>query len=86
MLAEERHAGRMPFLEPDAKSQVTVRYENGRAVEAEKIVLSTQHKADFRSEDLHDPIKNYITNLLGSEFITDRLKFFDQPNRSVYYW
>ena len=43
-LAEVRHSGERPELEPDAKSQVTLRYENGKPVRATSIVLSTQHK------------------------------------------
>ncbi|TAL33995.1 MAG: methionine adenosyltransferase, partial [Phenylobacterium sp.] len=43
-LAEVRHSGECPVLEPDAKSQVTVRYEDGRPVEIMQIVVSTQHK------------------------------------------
>ena len=78
-LADERHSGRMPFLEPDAKSQVTVRYEGGKAVEAQKIVLSTQHKADFKSEDLFNPMKKHIVDLLGKDFITDETEFLINP-------
>ena len=43
-MAEDRHSGRAPFLEPDAKSQVTLRFENGKPVAATAIVVSTQHK------------------------------------------
>jgi S-adenosylmethionine synthetase len=43
-LAEARHSGECDLLEPDAKSQVTIRYEDGRPVEILKIVISTQHK------------------------------------------
>src|SRR5215813_9336228 len=43
LMAEARRAGREPKLGPDAKSQVTVRYENGKPVEATQIVVSTQH-------------------------------------------
>ncbi|MEM6603630.1 MAG: methionine adenosyltransferase [Pseudomonadota bacterium] len=78
-LAAERHSGRMPFLEPDAKSQVTVRYKDGDPVAAEKIVLSTQHKADFKSEDLHDPIKAFIKNLLGDDLSTENTEFLINP-------
>lgn len=78
-LANERHSGRMPFLEPDAKSQVTLKYVNDRPVEAQKIVLSTQHKADFASKDLHEPIQNYITSLLPEGFVTNDTEFLINP-------
>src|SRR3546814_9975273 len=43
----DRHSGRAPFLEPDAKSQVTLRYENGKPVAATAIVVSTQHAKGY---------------------------------------
>src|ERR671928_379706 len=43
-LAEVRRAEVVPYLRPDGKTQVTVRYENGRPIEIEKILISTQHK------------------------------------------
>ena len=43
-LAEVRHSGECAVLEPDAKSQVTIRYEDGKPVEILQIVVSTQHK------------------------------------------
>jgi S-adenosylmethionine synthetase len=43
-LAEARKAGVIPYLRPDGKTQVTVRYENGRPIEIEKLLISTQHK------------------------------------------
>jgi S-adenosylmethionine synthetase len=43
-MAADRHAGTVDFLEPDAKSQVTLRYENGKPVAATAIVVSTQHR------------------------------------------
>ena len=42
-MAADRHSGAAPFLEPDAKSQVTLRYEDGKPVAATAIVVSTQH-------------------------------------------
>lgn len=78
-LADERHSGRMSFLEPDAKTQVTVRYENGKPAEAIKVVLSTQHKADFKSEYLHEPVSAFIANLLGDELVTPKTEFLINP-------
>src|SRR5439155_5313737 len=57
-MAEDRHSGRAPFLEPDAKSQVTLRFENGKPVAATAIVVSTQHKPGYhegtKEAELHD--------------------------------
>lgn len=65
-LAEVRHSGKEAWLGPDAKSQVTVRYENGKPVEATSIVLSTQHlDASLTSFDIAELVKPYIIGELG---------------------
>ncbi|WP_119419375.1 methionine adenosyltransferase [Desertibaculum subflavum] len=48
LLAQDRHAGKLPKLGPDAKSQVTLEYKDGKPVRATKLVLSTQHTADVK--------------------------------------
>jgi S-adenosylmethionine synthetase len=54
-LAEVRRGDVMPYLRPDGKTQVTVRYENGRPIEIEKVLISTQHKPGVDSETLIKP-------------------------------
>src|SRR2546425_7634392 len=54
-LAEARRAEVVPYLRPDGKTQVTVRYESGRPIEIEKILISTQHKPGTDSETLITP-------------------------------
>jgi S-adenosylmethionine synthetase len=54
-LAEVRRAEVMPYLGPDGKTQVTVRYENGRPIEIEKVLISTQHKDGIDAETLIKP-------------------------------
>jgi S-adenosylmethionine synthetase len=54
-LAEVRKAEVVPYLRPDGKTQVTVRYENGKPIEIVKILISTQHKPDVDSESLIKP-------------------------------
>jgi S-adenosylmethionine synthetase len=51
-LSEARKAGVIPYLRPDGKTQVTVRYENGKPIEIMKILISTQHKPDIDGETL----------------------------------
>jgi len=58
--AEARKSGLLPWLRPDAKSQVTFRYENGKPVAAEAIVLSTQHAADVQDKDIHEGVMELI--------------------------
>ncbi len=66
LLAEARHSGKEKTLGPDAKSQVTVRYENGKPVEAVSIVLSTQHTDPKQtSDDIRVIVEPYIRQALG---------------------
>jgi S-adenosylmethionine synthetase len=68
-LAEVRHSGERPELEPDAKSQVTLLYENGKPVRATSIVLSTQHKPGYTPADVHALVEPYIRSVLPDGFI-----------------
>jgi S-adenosylmethionine synthetase len=71
LLADARKSGREPKLGPDAKSQVTVRYADGKPVEATQIVLSTQHlDADMTSSDVRAIVEPYIRDALPQGFIT----------------
>ena len=65
LLADARHSGKEKTLAPDAKSQVTVRYENGKPKEAVSIVLSTQHTDEKQtSEDIRKIVEPYIRKAL----------------------
>ena len=59
-LADDRKSGTAPFLEPDAKSQVTLRYENGKPVKAVAIVVSTQHAKGYDKGDKEAELKAYV--------------------------
>ena len=66
LLADARHSGKEKTLAPDAKSQVTVRYENGKPKEAVSIVLSTQHTDEKQtSDDIRKIVEPYIRQALG---------------------
>lgn len=60
MQAEVRRNGTLPWLQPDAKSQVTFRYIDGRPVEIQTIVLSTQHDETIELEDLRREVSKHI--------------------------
>lgn len=60
--AELRKSGTLPWLRPDAKSQVTVRYVNGKPVSVEKVVLSTQHAPDVSTETLREVVRKEIVD------------------------
>jgi S-adenosylmethionine synthetase len=64
-MAADRHSGAAPFLEPDAKSQVTLRFENGKPVAATAIVVSTQHKAGYDQGEKEAELKNYVKKVVA---------------------
>jgi S-adenosylmethionine synthetase len=85
-LAADRHSGAAPFLEPDAKSQVTLRFEDGVPVAATAIVVSTQHQAGYDKGDKEAELKAYVrkvvTELLPAGFVTDETAFHINPTGS----
>ena len=64
-LAADRKSGAAPFLEPDAKSQVTLRYENGRPVECTAVVVSTQHASGYHEGDKEAELKAYVKKVVS---------------------
>ena len=77
-LAEVRHAGDKR-LEPDAKSQVTIQYEDGVPVRATSIVLSTQHAAGLSSADVADIVKPHILAVLPEGFTDEKTVWHINP-------
>jgi S-adenosylmethionine synthetase len=70
LMAEARRAGETKALGPDAKSQVTVRYEGGRPVEATQIVVSTQHlDENLTSRDIQSIVEPYVRQALPDGWI-----------------
>ncbi|MGI1663025.1 methionine adenosyltransferase [Palleronia sp. KMU-117] len=69
-LAQARHSGAAPELGPDAKSQITVEYRDGKPVRAHTIVLSTQHlDGDMTSADVRDVVEPYIRETLPEGWV-----------------
>jgi S-adenosylmethionine synthetase len=64
LLADLRHSGEAPFLEPDAKSQVTLAYEDERPVRAVKLVVSTQHAPGYDQERLRAFVTDVMADVL----------------------
>jgi S-adenosylmethionine synthetase len=64
-MARDRRSGRAPFLEPDAKSQVTLQYENGVPVRATAVVVSTQHSADLSNDEGQAKLRDYVKGVLA---------------------
>jgi len=78
-LAEARHAGERPELEPDAKSQITLAYENGLPVRATSIVLSTQHKEGLTPRDVEALVRPYILDVLPEGLVTNQTEWHVNP-------
>jgi len=81
--AEARKSGILPWLRPDAKSQVTFVYEDNKPVAIDTVVLSTQHNPDIKQEDLHEAVmENIIKHTLPAELLTPETKYFINPTGS----
>ncbi len=74
-MAADRHSGAAPFLEPDAKSQVTLRYEGSVPVAATAIVVSTQHKEGYdegaNEAELHAYVKQVVADVIPAELLSE---------------
>jgi len=78
--AEVRKNKILPWLRPDAKSQVTFAYDEGKIVGIDAVVLSTQHAEDIKQDDLIEAVmEEIIKPVLPAELLTDRTKYFINP-------
>jgi len=79
-LAEARKSGAEPTLGPDAKSQLTLRYEGGKPVEVTQLVLSTQHHdATQTSADIRAIVEPYIREVVPEQWLTDDTEWWVNP-------
>ena len=79
-LAEARKSGSEPTLRPDAKSQLSLRYEDGVPVEVTSIVLSHQHALESQSSaDIRDIVEPYIREILPAGWITKQTEWWVNP-------
>ncbi len=79
-LTEVRKSGAEPTLRPDAKSQLSLRYEDGKPVGVTSIVLSTQHELESQgSDDIRALVEPYIRDVLPDEWITDATEWWVNP-------
>ena len=78
--SELRKDGRLPWLRPDAKSQVTFRYVNGKPVEVDTVVLSTQHAPEITLDEIKaSVIEHIIRPSFPAELLTPKTKFLVNP-------
>ena len=85
-LAADRHSGAAPFLEPDAKSQVTLRYRDGKPVACTAVVVSTQHAEGYDEGEKEAELKAYVKTVVGEilpeGFISDETVWHINPTGS----
>ena len=79
LMAEARHAGTEKMLEPDAKSQVTLRYVDGRPVGATAVVVSTQHSAKVDQDQVREIVRPYVMKVLPKGWMCDEKHFYVNP-------
>jgi S-adenosylmethionine synthetase len=85
-MAADRHSGAAPFLEPDTKSQVTLRFADGKPVAATAIVVSTQHAKGYdegaKEAELHAYVKKVIADVLPAALLSDETEYHINPTGS----
>lgn len=78
--SEMRKTGKLPWLRPDAKSQLTFKYDQGRVVAVDTIVFSTQHEEDITQKELEEAVmEKIIKPVIPTEWLSDSTKYFINP-------
>jgi S-adenosylmethionine synthetase len=79
-LAQKRKSGEIPFILPDGKSQVSVRYDNGKPVAVDTVLISTQHKADVDYETIKNTIiEKVMKPVIPAGLLHDKTEFLVNP-------
>ena len=78
-LAEARHSGAESGLGPDSKSQVTLRYEDGKPVGATSVVVSTQHGEELSQDDVREIVRPHVVNILPEGWMCPEEQFYVNP-------
>lgn len=81
-MAEYRHSGARPEFEPDAKSQVSLRYVDGKPVGATSVVVSTQHKDGLSADDIRELVRPIVTDVLPEGWFPPEKEFYVNPTGS----
>lgn len=78
--AEVRKSGKLAWLRPDAKSQVTLKYEDNKIVGVDAVVLSTQHSEEVSQKEIYEGVmEEIIRPILPSEWLSQQTKYFINP-------
>ena len=78
-MAVDRHSGKLVGIEPDAKSQVTLEYKNGKPVSARSIVVSTQHAEKLTQADVRELVRPYVLDVLPEGWMCAEPEFYVNP-------
>ena len=78
-MAADRHSKTTKGFQPDAKSQVTLRYVDGRPVGATSVVVSTQHDEGLRTADVRELVRPYVQAVLPDGWFPDEAEFYVNP-------
>lgn len=78
-LAEKRHAGVLSMLGPDAKSQVSLEYRDGKPVRATSVVVSTQHQDGLSQKDVREIVRPYVEGCLPEGWMCPEDEFYVNP-------
>lgn len=79
LMAEARHSGKEKNFRPDAKSQVTLVYENGKPVRAASVVVSTQHSEAVSQKDVRELVRPYVLASLPEGWMCPEKEFYVNP-------
>jgi S-adenosylmethionine synthetase len=78
-MAEARHAGKLPGIGPDSKSQITLQYENGMPVRATSVVVSTQHEESLEQDQVRELVRPFVLDVLPDGWMCDEENFYVNP-------
>ena len=78
-LSDARHSGKEKMLEPDAKSQISLKYENGKPVSTTAIVVSSQHHESLTQKDVKEIVRPYVINSLPNGWMCEEKNFYVNP-------
>ena len=78
-LSDGRRSGKFAGLEPDAKSQISLEYRDGKPVRATSVVVSTQHKPSMQQEEIRELVRDVVTGILPAGWMPEEKQFFVNP-------
>ncbi len=78
-IANARHAGKAPLLGPDAKSQVSLQYIDGKPVKATSVVVSTQHDGSIGDKEVREIVRPFVLGVLPKGWMCDEEHFYVNP-------